>query len=230
MAAINPKKIKMNVDIYTFDEKELAALNRLLLDGRGRIYPFKAAFYHDYVQPDLLRVWCNKNARYGVVTRELLDWLLEQINHRTALEIGAGMGDLGSHLGIPMTDSYQQVDNPETKITMQACLQTPTRPPSNVLKANAQNAVLQFKPAVVIGSWITQHWLPGDEEGNMHGPREEQILKNCETYIHIGNENVHGNKRILKLPHETYKFPWLISRAKDPTKNVIWVWHNQKSK
>ncbi len=59
----------------------------------------------------------------------------------------------------------------------------------------------------------------------MHGPREEEIINACEMYIVIGNENTHGDKRILALPHETFKFPWLVSRAKDQTKNVIYVWN-----
>jgi hypothetical protein len=58
----------------------------------------------------------------------------------------------------------------------------------------------------------------------MYGVEESVLLENCETYIHIGNEASHTDKRILKLPHETHRFPWLISRASDPSKNVIYVW------
>jgi hypothetical protein len=215
----------MKVEVLNVDSAELARLDQLILDGAGRILPLSASFYHDLCSVDLIRAWCGHRARYGIVTQELLDWLTNEINGRKALEIGAGMGDLGSHLGIPMTDSYQQVDNPETALFMQFARQTPTKPPPTVVKCDAQTAVKVYRPQVVVASWITQRWLPYDTEGNVHGPREEQIIENCETYIFIGNEAVHGRKRILALRHQTFKFPWLISRAADQSKNVIWVWN-----
>jgi hypothetical protein len=229
MTPLKSMSFKMlEMQLLDVNPSDVAFLETMILDARGQIYPFAAHFYHKYVKPDVLRVWCAKRARYTVVTRELLDWLRNQIAGKPALEIGAGMGDLGFHLGIPMTDNYGQTENQEVAAFMSAMKQTPTTPPKNlVVKADAQTAVMRFKPSVVIGSWITQRWLPGDTEGNAHGPREEEIIKNCETYIHIGNEHIHGKKRILKLPHETYKFHWLVSRAADQTQNVIHVWHNK---
>jgi hypothetical protein len=46
------------------------------------------------------------------VTVELVAWLHDRIAGRKAIEIGAGMGDLGYHLGIPQTDSYAQIEDP----------------------------------------------------------------------------------------------------------------------
>lgn len=217
----------MKMEIIDVDPGQIQVLESMVLDKNGRMYPIAASFYHEHVNRDVLRVFCNKHARYTVITRELLDWLTEQIASRPALEIGAGMGDLGYNLGIPMTDSYQQVEDVDTFAFMQLFRQPPTKPPSDVIKADAQNAVLRFKPKVVIGSWITQRLLHGEPigQGNMHGPREEFILDNCDTYIFIGNESQHGKKRILERPHETFHFPWLISRSKHPEQNVIWVWN-----
>jgi len=206
------------------DPGEMTLFNSILLDDNRRMYPLNSYFYRTYMTPAALRVWCHDHARYNVITGELLDWLREQIGTRTALEIAAGMGDLGYRLGIPMTDSHVQADDPSVKAVMKACGQVGTTPPPDVLKMDAQTAVKKFKPQVVIGAWVTQRWLPGDEEGSIVGPREEEIIKNCETYIHIGNEIVHRNKRILKLPHQTFKFPWLVSRAKEQDKNIIQIW------
>ncbi|HEY3283412.1 MAG TPA: hypothetical protein VGN26_14180 [Armatimonadota bacterium] len=53
---------------------------------------------------------------YQFPTRELVLWLQELIRGRRAIEIGAGNGWLGWHLGIPMTDSYQQSEHPDTML------------------------------------------------------------------------------------------------------------------
>lgn len=58
-----------------------------------------------------------------------------------------------------------------------------------------------------------------DRDGKMR-------LTMVREYIHVGNENVHGDKRILSLPHKTFRFPWIVTRAKDPSKNVIQVWRD----
>lgn len=205
----------------------MARADKLLLDENGRMKLLPAAVLRT-LPPDLLRVWCVLRARYGLPTLELMLWLQTRINGRSALEIGAGMGDLGRLLCIRMTDSHQQVTDPDTIAYCQLTKQPPTRPPADVEKIDAQTAVLKYRPAVVLGSWITQRWLPGNKEGNQHGPREEHIIANSSEYIMIGNEHIHGRKRIMCLPHETFKFDWLVSRAKDQSANVIYCWRNIK--
>lgn len=206
---------------------DTTGLDRLLLqpDGRMRLYP--AAALQDIPLP-ALRLWCHRHARYGLPTFELIDWLAARIGDKPAIEVGAGAGDLGFRLGIPMTDSYQQQDDPQTVAIMAMAGQPGTKPLPDVHKEDAQSAVIRCQPDVVVASWLTQRWLATEPAGagNMHGPREEVILANCATYIHIGNENIHGQKRILARPHETYHFPWLVSRATEQAKNVIYVWHN----
>jgi hypothetical protein len=68
-----------------------------------RLLPYAA---YDRIHPEGLRLWCHKNARYGLPTIECIDWLRKFIGGRSAIEIGAGYGDLAYHLGIPATDSH----------------------------------------------------------------------------------------------------------------------------
>lgn len=213
------------VDILDVDQKRLEFLDSVWLDGNGRVMALTADGFRRTASLSERRAWAARKARYGFPTRELLDWLLSRMNGRTAIEIGAGMGDLGYHLGITMTDSYQQQDNTLLGMAYSTLGQTPTTPPKDVIKLDAVEAVRSMKPQVVIGSWITQRWQEGDKEGNVFGVMEEQIIANCETYIVIGNETVHSRKRIMTSPHQVFKFPWLISRAKDQSLNVIYVWN-----
>ena len=216
-----------SIDVIEASDSDIRMLDILLLDKSGRMRPVPAATLQALPLPPL-RAWAGRRGRYGLVTAELLAWLKQRLAAQggpaQAVEIGAGAGDLGFHLGVTMTDSYQQIDDPITREYLATFWQEPTRPLPDVLKEDAQTAVIQRRPAVVIASWVTQRWLPGEHDGNMHGPREEEILKHCGQYIFIGNENIHGQKRILSLPHETFKFPWLVSRARDQAQNVIYVW------
>jgi hypothetical protein len=216
-------------ETLSFNKQQIDELDALLLRDDGRMKLHSSHFYRQFPH-DRLRVWANLRARYGILTVELAWWLETQIAGRKALEVAAGCGDLGFNLHIPMTDSYQQVDNPETVAYFKALGIEPTKPGKEVVKMDAESAVILYAPKVVIASWITEKWDGHGMHGNIHGPREENILANCETYIVIGNEAIHGNKRLLALPHEKYKFPWLVSRAKDQFANVIYVWENPKRK
>lgn len=215
------------VETLNIAASQLAAVDLMVLNADGRLRMLPAAFWRG-VPFDLFRGWCARRARYGIPTDELCLWLDQMIGGRRALEIGAGCGDLGRMLGIPMTDSYQQQDNKATVAYLRQYGQEPTAPPPDVEKEDAENAVRRRKPQVVIGSWITQKHDGVSQAGNMFGPREDYILERCETYIHIGNENIHRDKRLLKLTHETYHFDWLVSRGFEQAKNVIHVWHNPR--
>jgi len=174
--------------------------------------------------------WCHATARYTIVTLELLEWLSTMIAGRWAIEICAGQGDLGYHLGVPMSDSAMQT-GPEMQVLYKLMMQqTPTDPPPDVERMDAIAAVHKYRPRVVIGSWVTQLYKDGDEGppkigSSIYGVDEFEILRVCETYIHIGNLAVHKDKRILELPHDEYEFPWLWSRAQRPELNQIWVWN-----
>jgi hypothetical protein len=180
----------------------------------------------DGVEQDHLMQWCTENALYQVPTIELVEWLREKIGDRSAIEICAGKGGIGRALGIPSTDSYQQT-TPEMRAYYSLMRQPIIVPPDYVEKIEANEAVRKYKPEVVIGCFVTQRWRSEeDADGNMFGPLEEEWVEDGVTYIHVGNEHTHRNKRILSLPHETFHFPWLRSRAIDQSKNVIWVWND----
>lgn len=202
-----------------------------VLDEHGRLRAlFPAATFQD-LHPVALRVWCHQRARYAIPTLELVSWLRARIAGREALEIGAGNGDLGYLAGIRETDSaIQQLD---AKAFFLLSGQPPTNPPPTVRRIDALEAVCKFRPRVVVAAWFTRKFEVGkDREGHaqasMFGVREEEILEQVETYIHIGNENIHSQKTILKLPHETIKFPGLLSRTADQGTNVIYVWERGK--
>ena len=204
---------------------DMAKLDRLLLDETGRM---KLLTYEDYRPLSVLelRAWGNLRGRYSYPTTELISWLKEQIGGRTALEIGAGNGDLGYHLGIPMTDSYQQVKDPETIEYARMYGFQLTTPPKDVIMEDGETAVRHHKPQVVVASYVTQKYDPREHSagGNYKGVRYEYVIERCQTFILIGNELVHSMYRALRLPHETFSFPWLVSRAKMQDLNRIWVW------
>lgn len=197
------------------------------LNGTGyiKLLPSEVFLTED---PTQLRVWCSRHAIYGVPTIELVEWLRNFIGAQRAVEIGAGNACLGLHLGIMSTDSYMQC-NPQMKRYYESVGQPFTEPPVEVLKYDAKKAVKTLHPVIVVASWVTQRFVSGiDQNGiaqaSIFGVDEVTLLRNVKRYIHIGNEDSHGKKHILAKPHQTFKFPWLISRAQNPEKNVIYVW------
>lgn len=174
-----------------------------------------------------LTIWGNKNGIYCFPTTELIDWLKEKIGNQSAIEICSGTGVIGRALGITRTDSYIQT-SPEMIALYTTYGQKPIFPPDDVLKFEANEAVDRFKPKVVIGSYVTQRAIPGDsDEGigsSIYGTDELSLLKKVETYITIGNDISHGDKRIRKFSHTIYRFPWILTRSLEPNKNFISVW------
>jgi hypothetical protein len=185
-------------------------------DGLVKLLP--ADFYKKLNHQHIM-IWCARHALYQVPTIELIEWL-KQFNN--ALEICAGNACLGRFLGIHSTDNYSQ-QKPEVLAYYRLFRQVATNPPPFVEAIDANKAIEKYSPKNVIGCFVTQKHIEGEAEGNMHGPIEEEIIKKA-TYIHIGNSHTHNSKRILNVKHETYEFPWLVSRSIHQNKNVIWVW------
>lgn len=204
------------IDVEAMDEVLFNEHRRTRLMGSAEVLSFGL---------DQVQAWMVARARYQFVTTELIDWLKTRIAGRSAIEVGAGMGDLGFHLGIPMTDSCIQTQmDPEYQLSMALSGQTPTTPPPDVECIDAEAAVEKYRPQVVVASWITQKHHAGDPDGFAYGPEEIRIVRNVETYIVVGNSAPHGSKRIRRLKHREYKFPWLVSRAVEQPKNVIYCW------
>jgi hypothetical protein len=172
---------------------------------------------------DVIQLWCVKRGVYQLPTTELIEWLNEKIGFKRAIEICAGNGVLGRALSIIRTDSFMQT-RPDILAYYRAFGQEPIAPPTDVIKLDANNAVKKFLPQVVIGAWVTQLYQEGDKDGSMYGVDEFDIIKQVESYIHIGNDGPHGSKRSLSLPHKKYRFDWLVSRGQDQSLNHIVVY------
>lgn len=209
-----------------FASYSMGELDQVLLDAEGRMRSVPAAELAAFPLENL-RYWAKRRGRYGLPTTELVAWLREQIAGRSAIEVGAGNGDLGRLVGIPMTDSHVQA-RPDMIELYRRIDETSIHPPGDVQKLSGLTAVKRKRPKVVVASWVTQLWKKGDTEDAIgsfvYGLDEQAMLKLIDTYIFIGSRRAHADKRILKLPHATYRFPWLYSRAFEREDNVIYVW------
>jgi hypothetical protein len=202
--------------------RDTAYLDAALLDDLGHVRVVPAAQLHD-LDPLDLRIWAHRHGVYQFPTAELVSWLAPLLEGVKAIEIGAGHGAIARALGIPATDSHQQAD-PAIAAMYRAMGQPVIQYPKDVRKMDAAEAVRRLSPHTVVGAWITQKYKPGDKDGNMWGVDEESLLRKVRRYILVGNAKVHGDKRILKLPHEELTFPWVVSRASSPELNRIYVW------
>lgn len=194
-----------------------------LLTTEGRL---KLLSYKEYVKysHDELMYFGHLNARYGFPTIELAEYIKTIINGRIAIEIGAGSGDLGHYLGIHMTDSKIQEDN-NIQNFYKVMRQPLIKYPADVEKIEALEAVKKYKPQVVIGSWVTTYASDVMSYGSSpYGIKEDKILELVDTYIVIGNLDNHGDKPIRKLPHTEVNEKFIISRAKNPENNRIFIW------
>lgn len=199
-----------------------------LLDPLGMPRVIGAAFFEQTTVQERA-LFGNRHGVYGFVTYELLEWLQDRINGRKAIEIGSGNGSLAYALDIPATDSKMQ-DNPIVAKLYENIGAPTVKYGPNVQRLPANDAVVVHKPKVVIAQWVTHLYKQSRHEagGNMWGVNEERIIKSCEEYIFIGNEQVHAGKSIWNLPHEIIYPDWLYSRAGNGSRNFIACWKNQK--
>ncbi len=212
--------------IATLIEKDsITDIKNEVMDG-DRIKLLPSSEWRKYRWNDF-RAFCHVEARYGIHTFEQNLLLSEIVNGRKAIEIGAGSGDLGHYLNIPMTDSKQQ-ERPEIKAAYEAMHQPIIKYPAEIDKMDALDAVVNYKPEVVIASWVTTyapHEMPYGS--NPFGIREDIILKMVDTFILIGNIDIHGDKPIMKYKHDEIYEEWIVSRAAKQQNNRIWVWNNK---
>jgi hypothetical protein len=194
-------------------------------DGKIKLMP--SSEWRKYKWDDF-RAFCHVKARYSIPTIEMIDFLRTKIGDRKTIEIGAGNGDLGFHLGIHMTDSKLQ-NRPEVAIEYKLMGQPTINYPEEIEEMEALIAVLTHKPQVVIGSWITAFGNPTIQKYgcNLYGINENIMLDHVDTYILIGNKDQHGDKPIMNIPHEEYIFDWHVSRGKNQQNNRIWIWNRK---
>ena len=174
-----------------------------------------------------LRLYCHFRGIYAVITSELCDWFLRNVNLRDSIEIGAGNGTLGRDLGIRLTDNYNQTRN-DVKSFYIAIGQPVIKYPRDVQKIDAIKAVRKYQPRVVIGSWITRKFNPNEPEkgGNMYGVDEVKLVKNCEVYYHVCNlsSDLHKKSDLLNNPEISVKIHRNIpffSRNENHKDNVV---------
>lgn len=182
-------------------------------------------------KPEIVQAWAFMRGSYGIATLEMVEWLKEQIGGRSAIEIGAGHGDFAYHLGIPATDSYAQTRE-DVREAYAGGGQPVIAYPATTEKLSAAEAIAKYQPQVVIASWVTQLFVPGVDvigkaQAFVYGVDELALWENpcVETYIHIGNTDSHGKKRLRRRAHDVLQPPGLLSRSGAPQKNRVFIWN-----
>jgi hypothetical protein len=192
-------------------------------DGQFRIRSIED--WRDTTQPErsLLAV---RHALYVLPTTELVARLRELIAGRRAIEIGSGNGVLAAALGIPATDNRMQ-ERPKYAASYAAMGQPTIRYGDNVERLDAHAAVDKHRPQVVIAAWITHKYDPRRHEagGNEIGVVEEDVIDRVESYILVGNSQVHRHKSIWSRPHSIEYHDYLLSRAMGGGRDFIAVWN-----
>lgn len=191
-------------------------------DGRMRILP--AAYWARTTVPERA-VFGHQHGIYGFPTVELVEHLRAVIGGRSAIEIGAGHGVLAEALDIPATDNFMQ-QQPKYRQILARAGQPPVRYGPNVINCDANTAVREYAPEVVIASWVTHRYDPQRHEagGNEAGPDEDDIIDNCCEYVFIGSSGVHLGKRIWRRLHRVESPPFLFSRQGDGSRDFIATW------
>lgn len=176
----------------------------------------------------LVRIFMHFYPIYVLPTTELLDKLDELIGDYKAIEIGAGSGNIGRHLDIKMTDSYQQTLDRETQMVYKIMKQPTMHYPSSVFHADALTAVRRLRPECVIGCYVTHKFRDGMQEGNSKGVDFPRLLQSVKRLILVGNKHIHSANPIMALPHEEIYVEGLITRNEDRSADRIFVWDTDK--
>lgn len=202
-----------------------------LLDQNSKL-PLMPIAEFKRCDPVYLRLFCHYAARYLLPTVELVQWLDDYIDGRSAIEIGAGCGDLGYHLGISMYDNYNQTW-PDVREIYTAMQQPLIQYGQDVIEMDALEAAEKLKPDVIIGGWVTQ-WVdpklpPPPGGGSMYGIKERELLEHCNEYIVVGCTAVHGGKFIMdEKPTIIDASDFVVSRSQRGD-DKIYIFKGRKS-
>ena len=195
-------------------------LSKELFQGKELI--IKPYSYYQSIPWDVLRIFMHLKGVYCLPTQELIDYLKEEIQDKSAIEIGAGVGSIGKALNIPTTDSRLQ-ERPDIRIAYQGMGQPVIEYADHVEKLDALQAVDKYKPEVVIGAYITELWDDKKQIGNAWGVDEPEMFKQIKYYYHIGDKKTHAYKNLMLLDYESYSPEWLIVRGQQ---GFIGKWNN----
>jgi hypothetical protein len=203
----------------------LSNLDSIFLDTYTKRIKLLPASAYDSITRQDLQLWCYYRNRYLLPTVELVDWLKTKIGERQTIEIGADYSDLGHHLGIRSIGNHL-ISHDTSHTTVLFPGQIPIRVISSSMyqQVDAMQAILEFKPEVVLGAWIPEKFSSDLYALNKYIPNDYQIIQNAE-YIHIGSKKIHGRSKLLEFVHETIEIPGLISRtSSSPPDDIIHVW------
>jgi hypothetical protein len=203
-------------------EQYIKPLEQLLLDESGNLKSVPASSLKNFSTMQF-QLFGHKHGIYQIVTHELVDFIGNEIDGDSAIEIGSGNGCLGRTLGIPMTDSWIQA-TPEVKEFYDDMYQPIVNYREDVEKLEANDAIDKYKPDVVVGAWVSQLKTPTNEVGSPFGVDEVAFIGKVRKYILVGNLDSHAEKDILKITrNRSYTVDWLYSRSAAPMKNRIWI-------
>ena len=214
-------------DTYFLQNTNISHLNDIFFDTNGQLIVRSYGEIKDITQQEI-SLFCLKNGIYSLPTKELIDFLREEIgeeNMDKTIEIAAGNGVYSRELGIVGTDSYMQATE-EISQLYELSGQPTVKYGEHVEKLDGNDAVKKYKPEIVVAAWCThkynakEHW----RGGNALGVNERNLLSKVKKYIHIGNETVHNKKPIMNKSHRKIKEKWILSRSRYSDNNVIYIW------
>lgn len=217
--------MRSEVDVKELDPSKIRDISPEALDGDGRLKVLPAAYWAG-TTPDERALFGVNHGLYSFPTVELVEHLREVIGDRKAIEIGAGHGVLADALGIVATDNFQQ-RMPKYRAHYEQALRQPiVSYGPNVEDLDAKQAVRRYRPQVVIGCWVTHKYDPKRHfaGGNEIGVDENELLRQVETYVVVGNQKVHRHKAIWAVPHEIEHPDWVYSRAWNGTPDFVARW------
>lgn len=224
MVHINPDTLGISL----INRTDIAYLEEMLIDSKGQLRVLPYQELKDVPQQDL-SLFCVKNGYYSIPTRELIDFLKNEIGEsiEKTIEIGAGNGVYSRELGIKGTDNLMQL-MPDVRAHYEALGQTIVPYGENVEKLDALQAVKKYKPDIVFASWVTHKYNPNEHwrGGNQLGINEKSLVQKVKKYIHVGNDKVHDKKPISKMKHRKIQEPWILARSPHSKHNYIYIWEN----
>lgn len=199
-------------------------IRRTVMEGREmRILP--ASVWESFSWSEV-RLLLHETGTYVVPTEELIEFLDGLIGEESAIEICAGNGFIGRELGIPVTDSYQQQDDPATSLLYSLAGQPTIKYPKDVVKLEANKAVDKFRPHTVIACYATHKWRYDTMSGNDKGVDFQKLLRKVKRLVLVGNTEVHKDNPLMDIPHEEIILPGYITRSAHPETNRIFIWEN----
>lgn len=206
------------------DPERIRDISPLVLNKGGWLQVLPAEFWAG-TTPEERALFGHRHGIYSFPTTELVQHLRELIGDRSAIEVGAGHGALAQALGIPATDNKQQSMGRYREVYERSG-QPRVRYGRNIIELDAAAAIERYRPAVVIGCWVTHRYDPRRHQlgGNEIGIDEADLLAKVGQYVVIGNERVHQNKPIWDQPHEITYPPFVYSRAANGTRDFIAAW------